>query len=372
MNIGVIGGGQLGRMLALSGIPLGATFTFLDPSSDACAGATGELIVAPYDDAAGLKKLADVSDVITYEFENVPSATAEVLSKTVPVWPPAGALAVMQDRAREKELFAEVGMPAAAYREVDSDHALRDASEELGFPLVVKTRSEGYDGKGQMVVRDTPGIKGVVDKLGANLIAEEFVEFDREISVIAARTEAGDIAVYPLSENHHREGILRASFSLPDESGWPVAAEAKEYVTRVLEHLNYVGVLAIEMFEKDGKLFGNEIAPRVHNSGHWTIEGAVTSQFENHLRAITGRPLGSSEAIGYAGMVNLIGAIPEPIDVLSIPGAQLHLYGKEPRPGRKVGHITLLAFTREGLEVGLGRLAGVAGVTLPEERPGHK
>lgn len=365
MHVGVIGGGQLGRMLALSGIPLGDTFTFVDPSFDACASDTGGLLVAPYDDIDALEGLSAASDVITFEFENVPADTAAEVAKGVAVWPPPDALRKTQDRLVEKAFFEEVGIPVPPYRSVGSDGDLAKAGEELGFPLVVKTRREGYDGKGQVVVRSSGDVAGVSEQLGTELIAESFVEFDREVSVIAARSTQGDIAIYPLSENHHHGGILRASFSLPDETG-PIAQLAHTHATNVLEGLSYVGVLAIEFFERDGELLGNEMAPRVHNSGHWTIEGAETSQFENHVRAITKRPLGSTAAVGACAMLNLIGHIPDANDVLAVPGAHLHLYGKEPRPGRKVGHVTLRVDSTEELNNGLERLRKIEGFHLPQ------
>ena len=365
MHIGVIGGGQLGRMLALAGIPLGDTFTFVDPSPEACASDAGGLLVAPYDDIDALEGLSAASDVITFEFENVPAETAREVAKGVALWPPPEALEKSQDRLAEKQFFESAGLGIPPYRTVDTDEDLSAAAEELGFPLVVKTRREGYDGKGQVVVSSDEEIAGVVERLGAGLIAEAFVEFDREVSVVAARSADGDIAIYPLSENHHHGGILRASFSLPDENG-PISETARTHVTKVLEGLGYVGVLAIEFFEKAGELLGNEMAPRVHNSGHWTIEGAETSQFENHVRAVTKRPLGSTRAVGYAAMLNLIGEIPDTNEVIAVPGAHLHLYGKAPRAGRKVGHITLRGDSPSDLSEGLQRLGKVPGVHLPQ------
>ena len=365
MHVGVIGGGQLGRMLALAGIPLGDTFTFVDPSPDACASDAGGLLVAPYDDVDALEALSAASDVITFEFENVPADTAAELAKGVALWPPPEALEKSQDRLLEKRFFESVGIAVPPYRTVDSDEDLSAAADELGFPFVLKTRREGYDGKGQVVVSSKEEMAEVLERLGNGLIAEAFVEFDREVSVIAARSTDGDVAVYPLAENHHHGGILRASFSLPEQKD-DIVQQAREHATKVLETLGYVGVLAIEFFEKDGELLGNEMAPRVHNSGHWTIEGAETSQFENHVRAVTMRPLGSTRAVGFAAMLNLIGEIPETNEVIAVPGAHLHLYGKAPRPGRKVGHITLRGDSQDDLSEGLQRLQKVPGVHLPQ------
>jgi 5-(carboxyamino)imidazole ribonucleotide synthase len=311
-------------MLALAGIPLGLSFLFLDPAADAPAGAVGELLVGDYDDLDLLDRLAEGAAVVTYEFENVPVAAA----RSVDAVPGAAALEVAQDRLAEKQLFRRLGIPTA-----------RIDDEVERFPALLKTRRLGYDGKGQSVVDVFPG-------LSPGHVLEELVPFDRELSLLAVRAADGDTRFYPLVENVHEEGILRSS-RVPAADAPQALAE--EYGSRLLEALDYVGVLALELFDADGELLANELAPRVHNTGHWTIEGAVTSQFENHLRAILGLPLGSTEARGPVAMLNLIGSVPEPDAVLAIPGTHLHLYGKEPRPGRKVGHVTLLDATPERL-----------------------
>lgn len=339
MKVGIIGGGQLARMLALAGLPWAHEFLFLDPAADACAGPLGKLLVAGYDDEQALLELATQVDVVTFDFENVPARSLEVLADRVPVYPGARALAAAQDRLHEKALFGELGMVTAEFVAVDDGAALSAAIAELGLPAVLKTRRFGYDGKGQWLLRTAAEVEVAARELGDTpALLERLVPFEREVSLIAARGRDGAVAFYPLSENTHRNGILhitvcRANDSLQD------AAQAQ--VGRLLEALDYVGVLAVEFFVCDGTLLANEFAPRVHNSGHWTIEGAETSQFENHLRAILDLPLGSTRQRGDYAMLNLIGAVPDPTRVLAVPGAHLHAYGKAPRPGRKVGHITV-------------------------------
>jgi 5-(carboxyamino)imidazole ribonucleotide synthase len=315
-TVGVIGGGQLGRMLALAGIPLGLSFRFLDPSPDAPAAEVGELLVGEYDDPELLDRLADGTAAVTYEFENVPVASAE----RVGAIPAAAALEASQDRLVEKQLFRRLGIPTP-----------RIDDEVETFPAILKTRRLGYDGKGQRLVETGPGSD-------PGHVLEERVPFDRELSLLAVRGADGDTRFYPLVENVHEDGILRTSRA-------PAAnapqTQAEEYARNLLDELGYVGVLALELFDVGGRLLANEFAPRVHNTGHWTIEGSATSQFENHLRAVLGLPLGATESRPSA-MFNLIGAVPSAADVLAVPGAHLHLYGKEPRPGRKLGHVTLV------------------------------
>jgi 5-(carboxyamino)imidazole ribonucleotide synthase len=314
--VAVIGGGQLGRMLALAGVPLGLSFRFLDPSADAPAGEVGELLVGEYDDPELLDRLADGAEAVTYEFENVPVGAA----RRVRAIPDARALEASQDRLAEKQLFRRLGIPTAP---IDD--------EVTRFPALLKTRRLGYDGKGQRLVETRPGSD-------PGQVLEELVPFDRELSLLAVRGLDGDTRFWPLVENVHEGGILRRSRVPAD--GAP-QARAEEYAARLLDELGYVGVLALELFDVGGELLANELAPRVHNTGHWTIEGSQTSQFENHLRAILGLPLGLTGS-RPSTMLNLIGTTPRPGDVLGIPGAHLHLYGKEPRPGRKLGHVTIV------------------------------
>ena len=288
MRIGVLGGGQLGRMLALEGIPLGNRFTFLESSPDPPAAAVGTVIPAPYDDPAALDRLADAVDVVTYEFENVPAASAHYLAERVPVFPPPGALDATQDRLAEKRLFEELGIPVAPYRALDAPAELGDALDAVGLPAVIKTRRFGYDGKGQAVVRTSEEAERAVAALGPALIAEGYVPFDRELSVIGVRAADGSRVCYPLTENHHCGGILRTSWAPAPGVDGSLAERAERYTALLMDRLDYVGALAIELFESGGRLVANEIAPRVHNSGHWTLDGTQASQFENHVRAVTG------------------------------------------------------------------------------------
>ena len=341
--IGVVGGGQLGRMLALAGLRLGERFCFLDPSPDACAGHVGELVEGGFDDPAALDRLASRSDLVTFEFENVPSRSLQRLAARAPVYPPPEALDVAQDRLSEKLLFSKLGVPVAPFAAVDSRAQLLDALDDIGLPALAKTRREGYDGKGQRRIDERNDAERAWGDLGGvPLLVEKVVDFDRELSVIAVRDREGQIAFYPLVENHHSGGILRLSLTPAPHVDDDQRERAEAYARAILEALDYVGVMTLELFEADGTLYANEIAPRVHNSGHATIEGSVTSQFENHLRAGLGLPLGSTQPVGAAAMLNLIGELPDLRNVLTMPDAHIHLYDKEPRPGRKLGHITIV------------------------------
>ena len=346
MRLGVLGGGQLGWMLGLAGDPVGIRCRFLDPSPEAPAGRVGELVVGAYEDPVALDRLADGVALVTYEFENVPVASAAHLADRVPVWPPPRALEVSQDRVTEKQFLESAGVPVAPWRSVGSRAELVRAVAELGCPAVLKTRRLGYDGKGQHVIAAPADAERAWARLGgAPLILEGFVRFERELSILAVRAQDGATACYPLVENYHAGGILRRSLAPAAAVSSTLQAEAEGHARRVLETLGYVGVLAIELFQAGDRLLANEMAPRVHNSGHWTIEGAETSQFENHLRAVTGLPLGGTSPRGVSAMLNLIGALPDTAAILAIPGAHLHLYGKAPRPGRKLGHVTVRAET---------------------------
>lgn len=326
-------------MLGHAGQSLGLECTFLDPAESPPARTAGTVIADRFDAERGLAALMQRADVISYEFENVPVETVEALS--TPVYPPADALRESQDRLREKTLFDRLDIPVPAYRRIDALDDLRAAAVELGLPLVVKTRRLGYDGKGQSVLRHKDDPERAFSRLGGrDLIAEEWVSFDYEVSIIAARSVSGELAFYPLTQNRHADGILRVSRAPVSHDA--LTATATTYARRLLTHLDYVGILALEMFVKDGTLLANEFAPRVHNSGHWTIEGAATSQFENHLRAILDMPLGPTGAVAHAGMINLIGEMPDSTTLGALQDAFLHNYGKTPRPGRKLGHITVL------------------------------
>lgn len=373
MIVGIIGGGQLARMLALAGRPLGLEFIFLDPAPDACAAPLGEHLMGGYDDRTLLSRLAARADVVTYEFENVAAENVEFLCARAAVHPDAKALAAASDRLREKNLFHALSIPTPPFAPVLTRPELERAIREIGLPAVLKTRTLGYDGKGQVVLRSAGELDMAWARLGgAPLIVESFVPFDRELSVIAVRGRDRTTRFYPLAENTHREGILRLSVSRP---GDPMQSLAQDYARRLLDALDYVGVLGLELFQAGGRLLANEFAPRVHNSGHWTIEGAHTSQFENHLRAVLGWPLGSTFPRGHAAMINFIGARPDAAQVLAVPGAHLHAYGKAARPGRKLGHATLCADNAPTLRAGLERLQALAwrncaGGPAPEALPG--
>jgi 5-(carboxyamino)imidazole ribonucleotide synthase len=341
-TVGILGAGQLGRMMALAGYPLGMRFRFLDPTPGSPASHMAEQVVASYDDISALERFSEGLQVVTYEFENVPVDAALSLAERVSVFPPPQALSVSQDRLTEKTFFTGLGIPTPPFAAVDTREDLQTALVRLGLPAVLKTRRFGYDGKGQAVLRGLGDIDNAWQAMGGQpLILEGFVPFQRELSILAVRSLDRTTLFYPLVENHHRDGILRLSLAPAPDLSPTLQAGAESYAIRVLDALEYVGVLAIELFQVDGHLLANEIAPRVHNSGHWTIEGAETSQFANHLRAICGLPLGSTLPLGHSAMLNLIGTLPDLSHVLKVAGAHLHLYGKEPRPGRKLGHITL-------------------------------
>lgn len=342
MRIGIIGAGQLGQMLGFAARDLGVECAFIDPSDQPPAAACGDVIQSPFDDPDALAELAATCDVVTYEFENVPVEALHRIEDRVAIYPPASALQHSQDRLAEKQLFDRLGIPLPGYHVVDTRGDLDDAVDRLGLPLVIKTRRLGYDGKGQFVIREEGDIDAAWQAVGGNaLIAEQWVPFDYEVSCIGVRNVDGDVVIYPLSHNVHEGGILRTSRSPIEAPGLTETAE--RYVRTMLEHLDYVGTLALELFVCGEDLLANEFAPRVHNSGHWSIEGSQTSQFENHLRAILNRSLGSTASIGHAGMVNLIGEIPGA--AREIKDTYLHDYGKSPRPGRKLGHVTLVRDT---------------------------
>lgn len=352
MIVGVLGGGQLARLLALAGHSLGIRTIVLDPAPDACAAAVATHLRAPFGDDEALAGLAARCDVVTYEFENVPAAAVSVLSARVPVRPGPDALRIAGDRIAEKSLFRRLGMQTAEFAPVYDAAGLFAAATRTGLPAILKTRHAGYDGKGQVVVRDAAALPAAWAQLGhAPAILEAMVPFERELSIVAVRGLDGGTAFYPLTENTHRDGILRLSLSRP---GHPLQARAEALATRLMAELEYAGVLALELFEAGGELLASEFAPRVHNSGHWTLHGAETSQFENHLRAILGLPLGATGAPGAAAMVNFIGGLPDPARVLAVPCARLESYGKQPRHRRKLGHATVRARDEASCE----RLAG--------------
>lgn len=360
MKIGILGAGQLGRMLALAGYPLDFDFVFLDPATEACAAPLGTHIHADFADERALQELCVSVDVATFEFENVSAASAEFVAERVPLHPSPYALTAGQDRMHEKKLFAQLGIPVPGHIAVSSFDGLQLAAEHLGLPAVLKTRRMGYDGKGQAVLRKPEDLAPAWQKLGHQpLILEAFIPFERELSCLAVRGQDGEMRFYPLVENVHHDGILRTAIPTVDD---PLQRDGENYARRVAEKLDYVGVLAFEFFVSNGRLLANEIAPRVHNSGHWSIEGADISQFENHLRAVAGLPLGSTALRGASAMVNLIGAAPPTPALAAMEGVHVHHYGKTPKPHRKIGHVTVTAPDRATL---MARLAPVQ--TLVEQ-----
>jgi len=343
MTVGIVGAGQLGRMLALAGYPLGLDFLFLDRSADTPAARVAPALIGEFTDPVLLGELARRCQVISFDWENisVEALRTALRGRKTRIAPPLRALAAAQDRLAEKRLFERLGIPTTRHAAVDSRAALARAVARIGLPGVLKTRRMGYDGKGQAVLRAPGDLDRAWAALGsAPLLYEEFVPFNAEVSAIGARSTRGQIALYALNRNYHVDGILRLTLAPFDRPA--LERRAHVYLKRVLEAFGYAGILAIEFFVRDGRLIANEMAPRVHNSGHWTIEGAETSQFENHLRAILGLPLGSTRALGHAAMINLIGRVPAVRGLLAEPGLHLHNYGKAPRPGRKVGHCTLV------------------------------
>jgi len=342
MRIGIIGAGQLGRMLALAGYPLGLRFVFLDQSADAPGAQVGRILPGAFDDPAKLAALANEVDVITFDVENVPVEAVREIAQRRPFLPPVDALGASQDRLHEKTLFGSLKIPTPAFAAVDSLQDLRAAAQRIGIPGVLKTRRLGYDGRGQFYIRSENDLDAAWEALGSvALIYEGFVNFSREVSIIGVRSTRGEVRCYPLSANTHSAGILR--YSTAPYTNAALQKQAETYLKRILKHFDYAGVLTIEFFVQRGRLIANEMAPRVHNSGHWTIEGAETSQFENHVRAILGLPLGSTRPIGHSAMLNFIGVIPELANILRVPGVHFHSYGKEPRPNRKLGHCTITA-----------------------------
>ncbi|QIO10253.1 5-(carboxyamino)imidazole ribonucleotide synthase [Acinetobacter lanii] len=357
-TIGIFGGGQLGRMMAQAALPLNIQCTFFEAHTDCPSAALGQVYSTQAEH--GLAEFIQSADVFSLEFENTPLKDVDVLIQKKDLHPPRQALAIAQNRLSEKALFDELAIPVAPYQAVDSLESLTLAVNDLGLPIVLKTATGGYDGKGQFVLRSADQIDQAWQELGpaGSLIAESFVTFSREVSIIAVRGQNGDVKTWPLAENHHHNGILSHSI-VPAPNSADLQPVAQDYITRLLNHLNYVGVLTLELFVTDKGLYANEMAPRVHNSGHWSIEGAVCSQFENHVRAVAGLPLGLTEVIRPTVMVNIIGQHPKTEDVLALEGAHLHLYNKTERAGRKIGHITLMPTDTTQLTVLCRQLASI-------------
>lgn len=350
-TIGILGGGQLGMMLAQAALKLGHRCVFLEDADNPPAGLYGQVFKSHQ-----LEAFIAACDVFTLEFENTPVATAELLSQQKQgIYPPPNALAIAQDRLIEKALFDELNIGTVPYRVVNSLAELQDSCNKLGLPLVLKTSRGGYDGKGQFVIKTTDDIAAAWEQLGsattgeggltstpAPLIAERFIDFEREVSIIAVRSKNGDVRFYPLVENHHQQGILSKSIA-PAVDAEILNKQAQKSIERILTHLNYVGVLTLELFVSKSELIANEIAPRVHNSGHWSIEGAACSQFENHIRAVAGLPLGDTSVVKPSVMLNIIGKYPSLDDILATDGVNFHHYHKSERAGRKIGHLTIIS-----------------------------
>lgn len=365
-RVGIIGGGQLALMLAQSVQKLGVRCTVLDPDERCCARAVCEQIVGAYDDPGALGRLAECSQVVTYEFENVPAAAAGVIRPLRPIHPNPDALGYAQDRHRERTMFRELGVAIPEYRAVDDVGSLRAALGELGTPAILKARTLGYDGKGQVLINDAGHAAEAFATIGSvPAILDQFVAFSRELSIVATRSLEGDIVYYPLSVNVHRGGILRVSKAPARDVSAGLVGQARHAAREILNRFGYVGTLAVEFFQigtgEGATLVANEIAPRVHNTGHWTIEGARTSQFENHMRAVMGMELGPADPIGHSAMVNIIGDEPRAGALESMPEAHVHMYGKSPRAGRKIGHVTLNAPTEGELDGLLERFTRVIG-----------
>jgi len=365
-TVGILGGGQLARMLALAAAPLGIRTLAVDGAADACAGQVSGLVVAAWDDEAALAEFARQVDVVTFDFENVPAATAERLAGLVDVFPNPRALAVAQDRLSEKTLFRESGLNTPEFAAVDTRDDLVAAVGRIGLPAILKTRRLGYDGKGQFRLKAPADIDAAWAALGDaasrhGLILEAFVPFDRELSVVAVRGRDGAFRTWPLTRNWHVDGVLSLSLAPAPGTSDALEHEAVAHARAIAERLDYVGVFALELFVQGNELLGNEMAPRVHNSGHWTIEGAHTSQFENHIRAVLGLPLGDTGVRGASAMLNWIGEMPDPAPVLSAVDGHWHDYGKEARPGRKVGHATICATDAGSLRAKLVEVGAALG-----------
>lgn len=350
MKVGILGSGQLGRMLALAGYPLGLEFEFYDKQAGSPVASLAKVWVGGDTANPELEAFLAQVDVVTYEFEHLDLQLLDYVAARKPMFPGVASNRICQHRVREKRLFSELGVPTAPFRVIETRDDLEQAVAHLGLPLVAKTATQGYDGKGQWVLREAADLERFWPQMdGLLLMVEAFVSFRRELSIVAVRAQDGEIRFYPLTENHHRQGILHYSVA-PAEQTQTLQAAAEDYSRRILTALEHVGVLTLELFDTEQGLVANEMAPRVHNSGHWTMDAAECSQFENHLRAVCQLPLGSTAATGPALMLNLVG---DPGDVatwLKLDKAHLHLYGKEARPGRKLGHLNLTGDSVEQLK----------------------
>ena len=359
LRIGVLGGGQLGRMMALAGYPLDLAFSFYDSNPTCPSAELGQRHGDAENSIESLDAFIDSADVFTYEFENIPVSWVERIAAKKPVYPSVKSLSVSQNRLNEKKLFADLKIPSARFAEIRSEADLHGAAKTLGLPLIIKTVTMGYDGKGQFLLHSEDQIPQAWSALGAQtpLMAEEFMHFKRELSIIAVRSRDGKTACYPLTENVHHRGILSHSIAPAPFVENDIQLTAERYISTILHELDHVGAITLEMFETHNGIFANETAPRVHNSGHWTIEGARCSQFENHVRAVAGLPLGDTTCDRPTAMLNIISLHPKTEDILQIKDVHLHLYGKDEREGRKLGHITLTANNHHELAAGITQVA---------------
>ena len=353
-RIGVLGGGQLGQMLGQAGINLAAEFTFLDPAENPSARHVGRHLQVGFADAQGAASLAGATDVVTYEFEHLDLPTVQAIAARTPVHPSPRALEIVQDRIRQKNFLSASGIAVAPFKAIETAADLTAAVTAVGTPCLLKTARDGYDGKGQRLIHD-PALAATAwaELKETRCVLEGFIRFERELSLISTRGHDGAVVFHPLAENQHRDGILRVSRAPAPGTSTALQAQAETIARRLLTELAYVGTFTIEFFQVGETLIVNELAPRVHNSGHWSIEGAVTSQFENHIRALMHLPLGDPRATGFAAMVNIVGTFPDRHALLAVPGVHLHDYGKAERAGRKLGHVTLVDTTAEGLELRL-------------------
>ncbi len=339
MKVGIIGAGQLARMMIVAGIPMGITFATYSPEEISSMGEYAAHTVGSYDDTEALATFASTVDVLTYEHENLPVDALQKIEADSRLYPGSKIIGQVQDRLLEKQMFNRLAVPTNSFFEINSVDDAKKVGEELGYPFIIKARRFGYDGKHQYRINHTHDLDALSDEQCHNCIAEAFVAFDREVSIIVVRSQQGECEFYDICENQHEAGILRQTENIIIG---PMFEPACELVQKIVDDADYVGVLALELFVKDNQLLANEVAPRVHNSGHWTIEGADTSQFENHLRAICDLPLGSTQSVTDVRMTNCIGEMPDIQEVLQDPMAHYHDYGKSPRPGRKLGHITTI------------------------------
>lgn len=339
MNIGILGGGQLGKMLAKAAYSLGHNCIIFDPETDCCASQICEHYCFEFSNFPKLAEFSQKVDVITYEFEHLPIETLLFLKDLNIIRPSINALSTTQDRLKEKSLFKELGIPTVDYSAVSSFEDLTKIADTFTYPFLLKSRFGGYDGKGQIEVKSSSDLEIAWDFFNdKRLIAEKKVTFDREVSMVSSRNKDGNVMFYDLCENAHADGILRHTFNKAFDT---VSEKAIAYNKLLLEHLDYIGTLTVEFFCIGETLVANEYAPRVHNSGHWTIEGAAVSQFENHIRAVSDMPLGNAKSLGNSLMVNLIGELPKNIAVEENQSFYFHSYGKTPNKGRKLGHITI-------------------------------